>query len=601
MASTTLIAKLIGDAKSMVNAFNEGEKSAAALGKVGKAAGVGLAAMGAASTAAFAVSINKAMDFESAISSIGAVSQATDKEMQGLNDTALRLGRETKFGAMDAAAAMETLAANGISAKDIMGGAADAAAQLAAAGGTDIVSAADTASTAMTVWNLKTKDLTDVVNRLAGAANVSRFGVEDMSMAIAQGGGAAASGGVEFKDFATAIAAIAPSFASGSDAGTSFKTFVARLAADTKPARKAMAELGLSTKESANHFFDAQGNLKSMAEITDLLHNSTKNLDELQKARLLGDIFGTDAIRTAAALSGKTGKEFAAMSDQMRDTSALELAKKRMDNAAGSMEQLKGAIEVVQISVGQKFLPVVKAVADFAANVLPKIPTPVIVAVGALTVLIGVLASLALVIGPIITIAPLLGIAFTAMLGPVGLVIAAIAAVIAIGVLLYKNWDTIKAKAHEFGLGGLVTAVEAVAGAFKLAWEWAGKFIEMIGKIPGGTEAAKAGVGGAVKGLIGGIPVIGPAINAALGAGSIANMIAGKRANGGPVSAGSSYLVGERGAEVFTPNTSGRITANGGGNTFVFNIETMIGDDAAAQQIIRRALTALDLRGVGGR
>ena len=47
------------------------------------------------------------------------------------------------------------------------------------------------------------------------------------------------------------------------------------------------------------------------------------------------------------------------------------------------------------------------------------------------------------------TIAGVLGTAFTVLTGPIGLVVAAIAAVIAIGVSLYKNWDTIKEKAGE--------------------------------------------------------------------------------------------------------------------------------------------------------
>jgi TP901 family phage tail tape measure protein len=55
---------------------------------------------------------------------------------KGLTDTALRIGKETAFSASEAASAMESLAANGLTVKDIMGGAADAAVNLAAAGGT---------------------------------------------------------------------------------------------------------------------------------------------------------------------------------------------------------------------------------------------------------------------------------------------------------------------------------------------------------------------------------------------------------------------------------------------------------------------------------
>ncbi|HWG77827.1 MAG TPA: hypothetical protein VN660_13695 [Steroidobacteraceae bacterium] len=42
------------------------------------------------------------------------------------------------------------------------------------------------------------------------------------------------------------------------------------------------------------------------------------------------------------------------------------------------------------------------------------------------------------------------------------------------------------------------------------------------------------------------------------------SLIAGARASGGPVSAGMPYLVGEKGAELFTPSTAGTITPNSG-------------------------------------
>ena len=48
------------------------------------------------------------------------------------------------------------------------------------------------------------------------------------------------------------------------------------------------------------------------------------------------------------------------------------------------------------------------------------------------------------------------------------------------------------------------------------------------------------------------------------------------RANGGPVSAGKSYMVGERGPEMFVPNTGGRIIPNsdmGGSTNVVVNVD----------------------------
>lgn len=65
--------------------------------------------------------------------------------------------------------------------------------------------------------------------------------------------------------------------------------------------------------------------------------------------------------------------------------------------------------------------------------------------------------------------------------------------------------------------------------------------------------------------------------------GGLSGMFGGGKAIGGPVNAGTTYLVGERGPEFFTPSTAGRIIPNhdiaaasgsGGGDTFnfVYNI-----------------------------
>ena len=70
--------------------------------------------------------------------------------------------------------------------------------------------------------------------------------------------------------------------------------------------------------------------------------------------------------------------------------------------------------------------------------------------------------------------------------------------------------------------------------------------------------------------------------------GAIGKVFGGFKANGGPVSGGQSYIVGERGPELFTPGQSGFITPNnalgGGGNTVVnITVNTTGGSTTSSQ------------------
>jgi phage-related minor tail protein len=73
------------------------------------------------------------------------------------------------------------------------------------------------------------------------------------------------------------------------------------------------------------------------------------------------------------------------------------------------------------------------------------------------------------------------------------------------------------------------------------------------------------------------------------------------RANGGPVKGGSSYIVGERGPELFTPGVSGKITPNeamGGPTNIVVNVDasgTSVQSDGDGQQFGEALATAIQL------
>ena len=81
--------------------------------------------------------------------------------------------------------------------------------------------------------------------------------------------------------------------------------------------------------------------------------------------------------------------------------------------------------------------------------------------------------------------------------------------------------------------------------------------------------------------------------------GGVVDFISGAKASGGPVSGGSSYLVGERGPERFTPSSSGTITPNSalsGGNTYTFN---NYGQTKSEYELFQKFMELMRQRGRG--
>lgn len=323
-----------------------------------------LALFGGVIAAGFAVAANSAISFEKQMSAIEAVSGATAQQMDLLSKKALQLGADTKFSASEAGLAMEELVKAGLSVEEVLGGAADAAVALAAAGEVDLPFAAQIASNAMNQFNLKAKDLTKVVDTIAGAANASAIDVKEFGFSLSQVGAVANLAGQSFEDTATAIALMGNAGIKGSDAGTSLKTFLNNLVPTTGPAIKAFKQLGLNVGASGNAFVDAQGNYKSLGEIAGILNKATSGLSESQKTLALETIFGSDAIRAAAVIANSGAEGFAALNAEMNKTTAAEVAATRLDNTAGSIEQLKGSAETLAISIGTMLLPTIQKIVD---------------------------------------------------------------------------------------------------------------------------------------------------------------------------------------------------------------------------------------------
>lgn len=378
----------------------------------GAIAGLGKTALLAATgglvalTTALGSSVGAAMDFESTLSGVRAVLSPTGAEFEALSAKALQLGKDTNFGASEAATAIEELAKNGLNATQILDGAADAAVNLASATGLKgregLASAATIATDTMAAFGIQAKDMARAINGIAGVTVASKFGIDDYRLALAQAGGVAGSVGVEFEDFNTAITAISSLFASGSDAGTSFKTMLQRLVPVSGPAAEAMMRLGIITEDGANKFFDANGQMRSMAEIAGVLQEAMKGLSEAQAIDLFTTAFGTDAQRAAFGLARTGANDFRALAASIAKVDAAAQAATRLDNLAGDVEQLKGSLETARIEMGTAFTPLLRdltqAATEFVnANLIGRDWTPFVSGVergiGAITGLVGAIQA----------------------------------------------------------------------------------------------------------------------------------------------------------------------------------------------------------------
>ena len=296
--------------------------------------------------------IKTSMDFDAQLSAIksltpkeGIDGMSRDDVMAQVRARAKELGQATAFGNKEVAQGMTELIKAGISLKDVLGDASEAALNLATAGDLALPEAAEIMSTAMNTFGVK--DATHAANILAGAANASATSVHEMKYSLSAVGIVAKKAGMDFDEVNTALALMASRGLKGSDAGTSLKSMLQQIEPATKPAVAAFEKLGL-LKDGKNQFYNEKGQLRSLGEIADILHESTQGLTEQELNSLYKDAFGSDGIRAAQVLGEFTSQSVKDMYDEMTKVTVQEQAETMLDNLKGDIEQLGGAWENFQ-------------------------------------------------------------------------------------------------------------------------------------------------------------------------------------------------------------------------------------------------------------
>lgn len=384
-------------------------------------------------------------DFEAQMSRVKAISGATGDELEQLNDLALQLGADTSFSASEAASGMENLASAGFTVNEIMG-AMPGLLDLAASSGADLATASEIAANTIRGFGLEADEAAHVADVFAEAAARTNAQTEDMGEAMKYIAPVANAMGQSLEQTAAAIGIMSDAGIKGGQAGTSLRGALSRLAKPTDVMYDKMEELGLS-------FYDTEDNMLSLVGIVEQLEDKMGGLTQEQRNNALVTLFGQESLSGMLALMERGSGELDALAKSFEeaDGAAAEMADTMMDNTSGAIEEMMGSLETLAILVQQIIAPYVKQAAEKITELINRFAEldestqEMIVKFVAFAAAIGpVMLVLGKILGPISSIVKLvsgsggvvaavgkLGAAFTALTGPVALVIAAVAALVA--------------------------------------------------------------------------------------------------------------------------------------------------------------------------
>ena len=434
-------------------------------------------------------SVKAAADFESAMATVKAITNADSNEMKKMEDNVKQLMSTTKFSATEIANAYKYMGMAGWDANDITNQAVNIL-KLANAGGEDLAKTSDIVTDGLTAFGMSAKDTKEFCDVLARTSTTTNTNVGLMGETFKYVGAVAGTMGYSIQDVASAAGMMASAGVKGSMAGTSLRNIIKNLVAPTKTTQAAIDKLGLSIK-------DGNGKLKPFSKIIEDLRRKTKNYSNDQKALIANQLGGTRAMAGLSELMKMSDDEFKKITKSINNyDGACDKMSNTMDKTAnGSLAKLKNNFSLLKIEIGKELLPYVvkfsNKLRDWISKFrkLPKETKDSIFKFIGYIALIGpslwVFGKIVSSVGKVVKFIGLLGKAFKTfgsfpaiIASPAGKVVLIVLAIAAAAFIVYKNWNKIKPKIKKI--------FDDLIGVYDDFKEWCRKNkkeVEMIKKI----------------------------------------------------------------------------------------------------------------------
>ena len=296
----------------------------------------------------------------------------------------------------------------------------------------DVTTSVDTVQKAMATFGVESSKTGTFLDVLTKAAQDTGVDVGKLSQGLVQNGTALQEMGLNASQSAVFMAQLEKSGANSETVMQGLRKALKNATKDGIPLNEALSDLQKTIGENTNETealqkaYDLFG--KSGDQIYGAVKNGTINFEDLAGA--------TDLAEGAAGTL---------------DTTYSEL-EDPMDGVKDAGEELQNSMSSLGKSIGTTVAPMIKKLSDFFQKLSDKWDSlsphaqKVIVVIGLIAAAIGpLLVMIGTVVAAIGGIAAIAGIVSLPMLA----IVAAIAAVIAIGIALALNWDKIKEKAKE--------------------------------------------------------------------------------------------------------------------------------------------------------
>lgn len=425
--------------------------------------------------AQFASATETGMSFEQSMADLSSITGIVGEELEGLEANSRRFGKESGLGA-DAAARAYSLLASQIEISKIgidgLNKLEEKSITLAHASGMSLDGAANALAGTINQFGLGAEAADRVINVLAAGSKYGAAEIEDLTQSFKVVGAAASAMGLDVESTAGALEILSQANLKGSEAGTALRNIILKL----------NTELGIDLGET------------SLGTALEALK------PKLSDATYLSKVFGMENIAAAQFLI-QNASAVDEMTAQLTGTAvAEEQAAVRTATTAQRMQELRASVDNIKIGFTEMLgsMAPYTALAMENADAIALMGTmmksaysgmttlnQVVVKLTGSTILQNVATKAASAATAVWTgVQKVLNLVLTA--NPIGLVIAAIGALVAGVIYAYNNfegfrnicdkvWGAVKEVASAVW-DFLVAAFEKASAVIKKAWEWVKKF-----------------------------------------------------------------------------------------------------------------------------